>query len=533
MNINLSGIIDNSSLNLTGNGGVNSASEEKGGNTQLIFQPGKGEVFSGEIINVRNDSISILLNSGETVNAQMKDALSLSIGDFLSFEVKDLIDNQIILKNLGTEKLSGMMNDQTIRGALSDAGLPINDQNVSLVHNMMKQSLPIDKANLIELSREWGRLENATAKDVVILKKAGLELNAENVNALHDLHNFNDGISAHISSAAEDFSDFLSKTMKSEGPNGAVAELSRITEIFKGDLFSPESMKDVFSDKQRDTLAAKITELSPELIFEEGDAREENIRLQTKVNTEINDLYEKITEGNASSKEILNDIKELISKNITDKDGLLKLLEAKPFKELLKDVFKQEMTLNPSDFSKENLKKLMAKVMVDAKAVEQNFSEKESAAPFVQNFSHIKGEVQFTNAANSFMNFVQIPLKLSGKNAHGDLYVSRGRKGKTDNPGEISAFLHLDMDNLGPLDVNVKLFAGNVSTHFRVSDEKILDFLESNIDMLNKRLEKLGYSAQCSFTLTDAGESYSFEKNVFEREFPPIDIKRFTFDVRA
>ena len=77
----------------------------------------------------------------------------------------------------------------------------------------------------------------------------------------------------------------------------------------------------------------------------------------------------------------------------------------------------------------------------------------------------------------------------------GELYVFTNKKnlaGKTDN---ISAMLHLDMDNLKSMDIYVNLSGGNnVSTNFVLETEELLDFVYQHIDRLNARLEKLGYN---------------------------------------
>ena len=80
------------------------------------------------------------------------------------------------------------------------------------------------------------------------------------------------------------------------------------------------------------------------------------------------------------------------------------------------------------------------------------------------------------------------------ENAHGDLYVYANQKRHATSDGSVSALLHLEMQNLGDLDVYVKLLQNNVSTHFYVEDESIIDFLEEHMDLLTERLEGKGYS---------------------------------------
>ena len=59
---------------------------------------------------------------------------------------------------------------------------------------------------------------------------------------------------------------------------------------------------------------------------------------------------------------------------------------------------------------------------------------------------------------------------------------------------EMIRYRHLDMEHLGPLDVYVTMKDKQVATNFTVADESVLDLIEKNIEILNKRLEGRGYS---------------------------------------
>lgn len=87
------------------------------------------------------------------------------------------------------------------------------------------------------------------------------------------------------------------------------------------------------------------------------------------------------------------------------------------------------------------------------------------------------------------------------------------------------------MDNLGPMDVLVKLKQKNVTTNFKVADDKILQYVEEHMDELTARLNKLGYNVDNVIELNTT--PYTFKSSVIENELPPAQIKRFSFDVRA
>ena len=96
---------------------------------------------------------------------------------------------------------------------------------------------------------------------------------------------------------------------------------------------------------------------------------------------------------------------------------------------------------------------------------------------------------------------------------------------------ELKAMLHLDMDNLGPMDIFVRLQQNNVSTSFKVESDEVLNFVEAHMDELTKALNKAGYNVSSEVKLSDG--KYNFTEKVVNEELKPAKIKRFSFDVRA
>ena len=174
---------------------------------------------------------------------------------------------------------------------------------------------------------------------------------------------------------------------------------------------------------------------------------------------------------------------------------------------------------------------MYSKVLQDTEALSSRFQGIKFAENMLNTNTQIKNDVSFLNQANNFMNFVQIPLRMSGHEGHGDLYVYKNNRKKIEDKDELKALLHLDMDNLGPMDVFVLLKANNVTTNFKVASDDILAYIEEHISELNERLNALGYSVTSTVT-SDKGK-YSFVKSVMEEEFPSVEIKRFSFDVRT
>ena len=148
---------------------------------------------------------------------------------------------------------------------------------------------------------------------------------------------------------------------------------------------------------------------------------------------------------------------------------------------------------------------------------------------------NLMDNVQFMNQLNEMMTYVQLPLKMSEENAHGDLYVYTNKKKLAEKDGNFSALLHLDMEHLGPMDVYVAMQMEKVSTHFYMQDEATLDFIEQHIHLLDERLTGKGYKMNSVVSVKE-DESKSMVDTFLEdkkNEGTVGIVSKLSFDVRA
>ena len=102
-----------------------------------------------------------------------------------------------------------------------------------------------------------------------------------------------------------------------------------------------------------------------------------------------------------------------------------------------------------------------------------------------------------------------------------------------DRPdGELSAFLHLDMDNLGATDVSVRMKDRKVHTNFYLEDEKSYDLIEEHMAELMQRLQEKGYS--CTVQVENQFRKKNLVEDFMQQEHPSAGIlHRYSFDMRA
>lgn len=189
--------------------------------------------------------------------------------------------------------------------------------------------------------------------------------------------------------------------------------------------------------------------------------------------------------------------------------------------------------------SKQQVQDLYESVLRQTGQLKQMLADagkQDSAA--MKSLDHMQREVEFLNELNQNFAYVQLPLKMSGQHANGDLYVYTNKKGFAGRDGAVTAFLHLGMDHLGDIDVYVALQRQKVSTKFYLEDDSVIDFLETHMDELDRRLAGKGYLMKSELLRKD----HEDHGNVFDQMLkdsksagmsPQILLSRQSFDARA
>ncbi len=254
-----------------------------------------------------------------------------------------------------------------------------------------------------------------------------------------------------------------------------------------------------------------------------------------------------ITNGTMSVNDLVDFVKTLINNNQSgvklnnsQMETLTRLLNNNDFKQLVGNQLMKQMLLNPADVAKEGAIDELYKRLSEQsqRAMEILKDAGQIGSEVMKSAQNINDNVNFMNQLNQMAQYVQLPIRMNQENAHGELYVYTNKKKLQNNDGNVSAFLHLDMDNLGPMDVYVAMQKTKVNTNFYLADEAALNLFEANIGILDARLQEKGYNMTTSVIKKDPEEP---QKNVIGEMLKeksngvvggPITSK-LSFDVRA
>ena len=310
-----------------------------------------------------------------------------------------------------------------------------------------------------------------------------------------------------------------------------------------------QALGDVLSEQQFSSLG-KLLQNIPSLVESTKlfpEAMEQDIFIDTLEDESVaqnlmtEDAAWKAADGktaldkNLTVSDFLRTVSQILSENNgMASQSIQKLLGSDAYKSLLRNVMEQQWLIQPEALKQEKkISQLYEKLEQQMKQVEDALKEAGvTKNSFLDTAAEVRGNIEFMNQLNQAYTYVQVPLKMSGQNANGELYVYTNKKNLRDPDAELSAFLHLDLEHLGSTDVSVKMQHRNVKTNFYMADDASYDLVEKYLPILEQKLKDKGY--QCTITMTKEEKKVSFGDDFLRKDMPQTGtLHRYSFDVRA
>lgn len=236
-----------------------------------------------------------------------------------------------------------------------------------------------------------------------------------------------------------------------------------------------------------------------------------------------------------SAEEFLKNLNQLFKENeFPQKEALFKLFSGKEYQTIFKKAVENQWYLEPQETgSKETVEKLYNRLQTQMNRMDEFIKQAGSGTEGLQKaVADVRGNIEFMNQINQIYNFVQLPLKMNGQNVNSELYVYTNKKNPRDMDGELSAFLHLDMDHLGSTDISVKMKGTAVKTNFYMADDASYELILAHAEELAERLENKGY--QCQIEVKGEEKDMDFVEDFLKHDMPSAGkVYRYSFDVRA
>ncbi|SEF49768.1 hook-length control protein FliK [Butyrivibrio sp. Su6] len=535
-----------------------------------------GAVIQGTVVSVNDTPDGKLVNinvSGNEISARLQEGMDLREGQSLQFAVKGLSSRAVTIMPL-FENTAAMQS--TIK-ALTAAGLETTPENVQMVKDMMEAGLPIDKASLQEMSKNLNLFSDSSVSTLVEMKSLNIPINENNINGFESYKNYEHQVVNEMEDIIESLPDTYNALVaggeeakalnlygsvlklfgqenaennigqEMDGVSQAAKEVTGEAEAengsIQGALDTGKEILDKSGNINKDlTLALENLNKDPGALKEEAAINNKAVSdefIDTLKNLGVSDKNIEKLITSSDSKALLNELAKSFEgadlTNVVENAAWKKLFSSDEYNKIIKSNISEQWLLKPSEVEdKENIQNLYQRLNNQVKHLAETVNNTGLAeSKLGQSLNNLSNNLDFMNQLNQMFQYVQLPLQMAGQNVHGDLYVYRNKNRKMSEDGSVSAVLHLDMDNLGPIDVYVKMLEKKVTTNFYVADDSILDLINDNIHILNERLEKRGYSMNVTLKLQDDidGEDAAVDE-MFDVARTPI-LSTTSFDARA
>lgn len=526
---------------------------EKGLRNGMKEMEGKmpGQSVTGEVIEADGQDILLAIGKNQLIRARLSLAMDVEAGQQLTFGIKSIGGMKVVLSPLFENMTSGSGAEK----ALELAGLPRNEETMKMVEAMMKEGMKLDPDSLSSMYRTVNAHMDADITTLVQLSRMGLPVTEENITQLQSYKNYESQITEGVKILMGEVAEQLSFLAASDNPEDVFTFLKAVLGEPSGtdDVQTEENMAG--DDNVIQTFKNAVMTEAPEetagkerLPFIPGMAEQAG---EKGLGMALSDVLRKAgfseetvnacLKGELPAKELLTELSRLVKAgrmSTEQKNGILELLKDNGFLENLKNGLTEKFLLTSDEVGEDGqVEKFYERLDSQLSRMNQALQGMAKENPALsQSLQNLSSNVEFMNQLNQMFTYVQLPLKLSGQEAAGELYVYTNKKNLAKKDGQVSALLHLDLKHLGEIDIHVSLRDSHVSTKFCLSDEKALDLVAANIETLNQRLMKRGYSMDASFEQKDKAqhpidEMLDRDKKVSSKE--KVLISSSSFDARA
>lgn len=546
-----------------------------------------GNVFEGTVTDISDGQVLLTLANGEKISARLEGQIQLQLNQAMFFEVKSNTQTQIAIKPY----FNGDSSNPTLLKALMQAGMGVTADNLEMVRTMMEEQLPIDKNSLNQMMRQLAMFPKAEPSVIAQMNKLGIPVTETNVQQfsnykadtaaiMKELENVLEQLPKAIAGEGDTAGQMTAKNMQlmdilfggetieqsqdtgakaqellAKTADGSVTirsgeqqaadiakELQQILSTAEDGMQQTseagEGIQQADAAKQaegRQMPAATQGSLG-EILGKEGVAGlEQQLKaLETDGKQVLFDKNGNLNTG-MSAEEFLKNLNQLFKENeFPQKEALFKLFSGKEYQTILKKAVENQWYLEPQETgSKETVEKLYNRLQTQMNRLDEFIKQAGSGTEGLQKaVADVRGNIEFMNQINQIYNFVQLPLKMNGQNVNSELYVYTNKKNPRDMDGELSAFLHLDMDHLGSTDISVKMKGTAVKTNFYMADDASYELILAHAEELAERLENKGY--QCQIEVKSEEKDMDFVEDFLKHDMPSAGkVYRYSFDVRA
>ncbi|WOO35629.1 flagellar hook-length control protein FliK [Anaerocolumna sp. AGMB13020] len=183
-----------------------SSGDNKGSSTAYGLE--KGNVIKGEVIDLKNNEVTVKLADGQVLKAKLQaDNSTLSIGSKVTFRVEDATSQSLTLKIIPESSASYL--SSTIDKALEAANLGKTIRNRRLVSELLNARMSIDKNTLNLFAKQLAQFPDVSVKTLLFLQRYQLPVNGASIEIAEGFLHSDGKMIENLSTLSDNINQFL------------------------------------------------------------------------------------------------------------------------------------------------------------------------------------------------------------------------------------------------------------------------------------------------------------------------------------
>jgi hypothetical protein len=249
---------------------------------------------------------------------------------------------------------------------------------------------------------------------------------------------------------------------------------------------------------------------------------------------DIESLKEAVAQGTISAKEMLAFIREALP--AVNRENAGGLVHSPEYARLFEEAFLQKWTLRPEEVAKKDSAAALYRQLeedLDKINTLANAGKTGAEIPGVREpVKSLQENLQFLRDLNQVFTYLQLPVRFKDQEARADLYLLARKKALSDKKETLSVLLHLDMKNLGSLNVHIRQNHGRqLQADFYTENTETGRLLRQNLPLLAEALQSKGYTIRAE--VKDTYKKPDFVQDFIEQNPQDHLMKRYSFDIRT
>lgn len=503
-----------------------------------------GQMFSGQITDITAQDVTILLDNQQLLHARMGEAVELSIGQQLLFQVKEQQGDQVIIRPM--EPQGEIEQNAAAMKALAANGLTASERNVGIANALMEAGMPLDRAHMQKVMQQAVRFPEADVKQLVAMNRLELPVTEETIRQYAQYTKQEHQLSGQIGKAVQSFLGEAEGILQNQTPSELQVWNQQLTELFgwKPEMETEQSKQGptepaVLESQEMDPVAASQSEETEPAVSKQLS---EAVRQQLAEAGLSEEQIRQAVKPQKTTGQFLAQLTQMLQQ-APDQEAVSRFMKSGSYLQLLEKGIQEEWTLDPKTMKEpQEIDRLYQKLFEQSEKLSEQLKQfGGNGSSYQEQSGNMRENLQFMQQLNQQFVYAQLPMRMNEQDANSELYVYANRKKLQQGKDGVKVLLHLDMPHLGSTDILVRLKDKKLHADFTMADETAVSLVADNMEELAQKLTKKGY------VYTNRVEKAVKQTDIDRKERPVSDPvvdemfqqdlttgqTRYTFDMRG